>query len=282
MPLLAAWVVTAGVGIGQAPPSKLAEAAAATLASTAPPVPHVMFEIRDLTATSPEWRGRMMAGLKPVARDEGVCVWTIEPETMRRLLNEPGVKVQQAPRLFARLGDDVRMSNEDEQHYVAHLDRVSDGPPNEGTRIAFQPVVEKIHDGVRVEVSKTQLKDSGFFAHVLVRQNKLLGFLTAGYTESVAPTETDPGVVKASFLSKLKPEGPEKASITGTIQVPEVASRRIEGDWRIPSEGALLVSMGPHSLGSKLGKKHYEERLILLSAFLKDGPPAESAPPKSP
>lgn len=275
MPLLTAMLMAAGVGIGQAPaPSKLAEAAVAELSSkpaAAAEPPHIAFEIHDLTAASPDWRGKLLAKLQPIARQDSVAVWALDADGVRELVatcqSDPQARVLQAPRMVARLGDPVRMSNEDETHYVAHLNRVSDGAPNEGTHIAFQPVVDEIHDGVRVELSQTRMKGPVLFAHMIVQHNKLLGFLTTSYKESVTNPNADPEVVKTSLLGKLRPEAADKTVIAGTIQVPEVSTRRIEGDWMIPSQGGLVISLGPQSLGVRgVGRKHYEERLIVVTA----------------
>jgi hypothetical protein len=293
MPLLTAILVAAGVGVAQQgpAPSKLAEAAVAGVSSQPPaPEPHIAFEIHDVTATSPDWRGKMLPKLQPVAREEGVAVWALDADGVRELIatcqDNPQARVLQAPRMIARLGDPVRMSNEEESHYVAHLKRISDGPPNEGTHIAFQPEVDKVHDGIRVELSETRLKGSVLFAKMAIQHNKVLGFHTTNYKESIVDTTADPEVVKTSLLSKLRSEGDGKVSIAGTIQVPEISTRRIEGDWMIPSQGGLLVSMGPQAIGAKAGvRKHYEERLIVVTAHLEAAgttPPAAPTPQQTP
>lgn len=276
MPLLAALMTV--VVVGQQPPasapSALAQAAAADL--TAPPVvPIIRFEIREITLSSPEWRGRMQPRLQPIAREEAVSAWTIDFDALRELLGDSRAKIVQAPKMWAKVGEPVRMTNEEKANYVARVERVSDGAPNEGTQIAFKPEIAEVHDGVRVELSKTQLKGSALSAHVLVQQNQLLGFITTAYSESVIKPKTDATVEKTSLLAKFRPEPADKTAINATIQIPEVASRRIEGDWLIPSTGALLISMGPHSSGGKLGGKSYEERLILLTAVpTTEGPSA--------
>ncbi|MDG3002742.1 hypothetical protein [Paludisphaera mucosa] len=291
MPCLNALLMVAGIAVGQAPaPTKLAEAAVKDVSSaTATPataVPHVAFEIHDVTTTSPDWRGRTLPKLQPVARQESVAAWALDQEGVVALLAacqaDPKAKVLQAPRMVARLGDPVRMTNEDTSKYVAHMRRISDSPPNRGTSVAFEPIVDEVHDGIRVELTQTRLKGPVLLAHVVIQHNKLLGFTTTNYTESVVNAESDPGVVKTSLLSKLRPEGSDKLSINATLQVPEVSSRRIEGDWMIPSDGAMLISMGPHSLGANAGRHHYEERLILVTARIEQVPAVVEKPKAAP
>ena len=305
MPLLTALIVAAGVGAGQESPSELATAAAARLPEhvvAAPPVPQVVFEIRDLSMASPDWRGALQPMLHPVAREEGVAAWAVDREGMRRLMEacqaDKNSSILQAPRMTANLGEPVRMTNEEAVHYVAQLRRVSDGPPDEATSLAFQPEVAEVHDGVRVVLTETRLKGPALYAHVVVQCSTVVNMLTTHYEESVGPVEADPGVERASFFPKLKPDTPQRATIRGTIQVPEVASRRIEGDWLIPSDGAMVVSLGPNSharvdrkpagekagglgLGGKAPRRGYDERVICITARVQDGP-AEPAPPAQP
>lgn len=275
MPLLAVLVTV--VMVGQTPaPSDLAQAAAADLI-TPPVVPMIRFEIREITVSSPDWRGRMQPRLQPVARDEAVSAWAIDFDGLREVLGDSKARIVQAPKMWAKVGEPVRMTNEENTTYVARVERVSDAAPNEGTRIAFKPITAEVHNGVRVELSQTRLKGESLFAHVHIQQNQLLGFISTGYSESVLKPKSDAAVEKTSFMAKLRPEPADKTAIRATIQIPEVASRRIEGDWLIPSNGALLVSMGPHSGGGKLGRS-YEERLILLTAI----PTTETPPTPQP
>lgn len=285
MPLLTAVLMAAGV-VGQAPaPSKLAEAAVAHLSSRPPDPgpPQVTYDIREVTTTSLDWRSKLLPKLHPVARQDGAAVWSLDKSGVQDLLaacqGHPQDKVFQAPRMVARVGDPVRMTNEETSHYIAHLNRISDGPPNQGTNVAFQPEVDQIHHGIRVELSRTEAKGPALFAHVVVQQTRLHGFHVASYRESVVSTGRDPEVVKTSLLSKLRPED-EGQAITGTLQVPEVTTRRIEGDWLVPSDGALLVGLGPESHAPKLGgRKTLEERLILLTAQIGTPPPVDAPAP---
>jgi hypothetical protein len=235
--------------------------------------PLVAFQILEIRVGSPDWRGKLMTKLQPVTRQEGTAVWALAPDAFKELLElvqaDARANQLQAPRLVARVGDHARMTNEEAVPYVAALKRVADGPPNQATSIAFEPQVEKVHNGVSVEILSSQFKGTALLAHVLIEENRLVAMHTAKYVEGVKPKPgTDPEVVQASLLSRLNPNhGPHAAAITGTIQVPEVDSRLIEGQWLIPSEGALLVSLGPrggHDRG--LIKPAYEEHLIAITA----------------
>jgi hypothetical protein len=237
--------------------------------------PMVAFEIRDIRVSSPEWRGKLLLRLQPVTRQEGSAVWSLDPAGFKELIEvceaDPRTNVVQAPKLTARVGDPARLTSEETHHYVAAVKRVADGPPNRSTRLAFEPQIDKVHNGVRVNVLSSELKGQNLFARIVIDENRLVAMHTVKYTEAVQPKPgADPEVAKASFLDRLNPNhGPHAAAMNATIQVPEVDSRRVEGEWLIPGDGALLVSLGPralHERGFPLQQKGYEEHLIAISA----------------
>ena len=53
---------------------------------------------------------------------------------------------------------------------------------------------------------------------------------------------------------------------TVSIEVPEIASQEIAGEWLIPKDGILLVSFGPHTVAGKDGKAVIRERLAIIEA----------------
>jgi hypothetical protein len=256
-------------------PSQLAKDAIAQSFAPPPPVPTIGFEIREITVASPDWRGKMLARLQPITRKEGVSVWAVDDSALDALLKscraDARCRVAQSPRMVAKVGEPVRMTNETTVHYVAHLKRDSDGAPNEGTHIAFVPEMGEVHDGVRVHVTSSRFQGQALFARLAIEQNQVLSMLTTTYSESIHPAGRDKAadaqVVKTSLIDRIRPESSGTYALNGTIQVPEVVSRRIEGEWLIPSDGALLVSMGPTTRRDKgLLKQAYQERLIAVTA----------------
>ncbi|MBV8310232.1 MAG: hypothetical protein JO344_07595, partial [Planctomycetaceae bacterium] len=231
--------------------------------------PMVAFEIRDIRVSSPEWRGKLILRMQPVTRQEGTAVWSLDTASFKELLelchSDTKSDVLQAPKMTVRVGDPARMTSEETHQYVASVKRVADGPPNRATKLAFEPQLDKVHNGVRVNILSSQLKGPNLFARVVIDENRLVAIHAVKYTEAVQPKPgVDPEVSRASFLDRLTPNhGPRAAAINATIQVPEVDSRRVEGEWLIPSEGALLVSLGPRALHERgFQQKGYEEHLI--------------------
>ncbi len=50
------------------------------------------------------------------------------------------------------------------------------------------------------------------------------------------------------------------------IEVPEIASQEVAGEWLIPKDGILLVGFGPHTVAGKDGKAVIRERLAIIEA----------------
>ncbi len=61
-----------------------------------------------------------------------------------------------------------------------------------------------------------------------------------------------------------KPKSDEVHTVS--IEVPEIASSAIAGEWLIPNDGILLVSFGPHTVAGKDGKAVIRERLAIIEA----------------
>ncbi len=278
------------VGIDENASSTAASKATATRSGvpSATSGPMVDFVIRDIHTPGPAWRGKLLLRLHAVARQEGCAVWTLDSAGYGELLElcqaDTRTNVLQAPKMTTRVGEPARMTSEETVHYVASLKRIADGAPNQSTSLAFEPQVDKVHSGVRVNIPTSQLKGQNLLAKVVIEENRLVALHTVKYAETVQPKPgTDPDVTKTSLLERLNPShGPHPAAINATIQVPEVDTRRVEGEWLIPSDGALLVSLGPRAVHERGFLKGHEEHLIAITARPVADPAAAQAPAPQP
>ncbi len=59
-------------------------------------------------------------------------------------------------------------------------------------------------------------------------------------------------------------QGDESGKVA--LEVPEIGSQEIAGEWLIPNDGILLVSFGPHTVADKDGKAVVRERLAIVEA----------------
>ena len=120
MVVMTTWFVAACLGVAPAEePSKLArDAVVETFTPPAPPkiVPKIAFELREITVASPDWRGKMLARLEPIARQEGTAVWAIDHAGLVELLaycqGDARCSVAQSPKMIAKVGEPARGTSE--------------------------------------------------------------------------------------------------------------------------------------------------------------------------
>lgn len=241
-----------------------------------PTGPSIMYEVRFVTVRGLGWRTAMRGKLKDVAQHEGSTVWTVDDEGMKafleRLQADGATNVVQAPRVTAIEGASATIRREDDRHYVANLKRIADGPPLQATRVAFQPEVKSVKDGVTAHLVGRAM-DQGVLAQVCLDANELQALHTVVVEDGVkgCPPATCPSRLNAQY------------------QVPEVVHARVEGEWLIPKDGALLISLGVHAdpsapapalLGRIAGHAGpaVREQLVMISARSADEAVAEAAP----
>ncbi len=66
------------------------------------------------------------------------------------------------------------------------------------------------------------------------------------------------------------------------LEVPEIGSQEIAGEWLIPKDGILLVSFGPHTVAGPDGKAVVRERLAIVEAAEAAEPAATPRPIQCP
>lgn len=271
MPILTPLLMAACVGVGQ---GSGAEAPGETAASVA-------FGVRDVIMASPDWRGRMLSRLQPVARDGSAAIWVVDEPSLAAFLEifqaNKRNTLTETPPIVVALGEPAMMTNEEKIHYVAHLERISDGPPGEGTQLAFKPEVGEIHDGVRVNLLPTHFKGPDLLARVVVEENRLREIHAVQYSEKVKPAPSaDSEVVKASH--RVRPWADRAAggsTLGATFQIPEFDVRRVDHECVVPTDGALIVSLGANHRREGKSKPVYAERLIVITTRTNAGGDSE-------
>ncbi|HWE35742.1 MAG TPA: TolC family protein, partial [Isosphaeraceae bacterium] len=155
-------------------------------------------------------------------------------------------------------------------HYVANVKRFADGPPLQATKVGFKPEVKSIKDGVTAHLSGRPI-DQGVLTQVFLDETRL----QALYDVTVAD----------GVKGRAPGEGPTR--LDARYQVPDVVDSKVEGEWLIPKDGALLISLGVHpepegfstskTFFSRLaGPPAVRERLVMIVARTSDQ--AEAAP----
>ena len=215
--------------------------------------PWISYEIQYVTTSDPDWRGKIDPMLKPLTRQGGSSVWSADDSTVRALLSlwsdHVTCNILQAPKAVAPEGDEVRIVNEQQIHYVAHLERIADGPVNKATKLAFKPEIDQIHDGVRIRLSSGRVEGQGLRALVAIDSDRVVSFRTSRYSEAVVPAN---------------PDHARPATLNATIQVPVIDSARVVGEWLIPRDGALIVSLGDSRSEGRLVRTVRPEELVVI------------------
>jgi hypothetical protein len=239
--------------------------------------PAIGYEVRYVAMGSLDWRGRFDTRLRPVARRGGAAVWSADAATFRDLLTycqeEPHCNVIQAPKAVAPAGGAIRVVSETSRHYVAHLKRRADGPVDRATKVAFEPELDEVREGLSLLLSHGQPADAGLLARVALDETRFVAFHTATHSEaievrheeSLVPGLDESTVRQVPVLNRLfRNVGIGRQRISAQIQVPEVVSTRVEGEWLIPKDGVLIVGLGPCSRPGKGGQETLQDRLVVI------------------
>ena len=59
----------------------------------------------------------------------------------------------EAPKVSTYAEATAMVLNAQQRHYVAHLERIADGPPHQATAVAFKPEIGSIRDGYHAILS---------------------------------------------------------------------------------------------------------------------------------
>ncbi len=209
----------------------------------------VRLRVRMLEMKGIEWRGTIHNRLAPAARQGTACVWTANQDVVGGLERSAEQSVL-APEVSARLGVPASVKKGELRRVVADLRRRADGPPGENTCVGFFPEVDNLLESFDVEMT-CRAVDQGVMARVAVNSTHL----TAMPSYTVEETVTQPKTGKTN-------------SVNARVQVPVMVSGRAAGEWLIPTDGVLIVGLGPYSAADAQGKAVVRERIVVIEPVL--------------
>jgi hypothetical protein len=215
--------------------------------------PEITYDVSVLTVQGLEWRSTFFAELQPVTSQGGGTVWTASGETARRLA-ELDSKVLRAPRMMAGPRAVAHISDRANRKVASGVTRLADGPFDQATRVAYTPHYEEIREGLALTLTGRKL-DQGVLACMVVDETRVASVHQVALSESVKSTKccaTESGSCDAKVASH--------------IEVPEVVHAAVGGEWLIPKDGALVVSLGVETTADAAGKAVVLERLVLIEA----------------
>ena len=194
------------------------------------------------------WRESLYSRLQPVTRQGGATVWTADHETVEALVARSSPVVR-APRVSSPEKAAARVTQSSTRKLATHLTRHADGPVDRAVPVSYTPDYEEVGEGFQMTISGREI-DQGVLAWVLLEETRVAAVHQVMLTEFVTPRDAKAGE------QKLNPK----------IDIPEVVKAGIEGEWLIPRDGAILVSLGAHTTADAEGKAVIHERLMLLEA----------------
>lgn len=217
----------------------------------------ISYEIRIVNTEGFGWRDRLQHRGKRVGASGGSMAWVVETDLLKEVLDSwmdsTRTNIVQAPKLAMLEGVRGQVGNTSERFFVVALDRIADGPPGEASRVANQPIIERVREGIVIEVSSRK----GAEGHVIDAE------LVETRVDRVHTHEFMDGV-------KGDPEkGTKPASLMSTYQIPEVVQARVSGSWDVPEGMNLVVTLPPRTVFEKgrlgMTREVTEERVVVIT-----------------
>jgi hypothetical protein len=217
--------------------------------------PDITYEIRVLKMSGLDWRGAYFSRLQPVASQGGATVWTVSSGTAHELAEKDPTAVR-APRVTAASRAVAHVFDRTTRKVASGLDRLADGPFDHATQVAYVPSYEEVREGWALTLSGRKI-DQGVLACVVLDETRVAAVHQVALTEHVGtkPCCDGEGVCEADCKK-----------VGYRIDVPELAHASAQGEWLIPNDGALLVSLGARTSADGEGKAVVVERLMLIEA----------------
>ncbi len=210
------------------------------------------YDVRILEMPGVAWRGTLHEALEPISHQGRVCAWTMPRESSKTLTEAASNEIS-TPRLTGLENTSASLRVGQSTPFVSHLTRFADGPVGHAHAIALKPTVERAENALKIQVQGRRL-DQGVLAQVEIVDTRIDRMLSYTYEEKI---DGDNGPV----------------TLRGKAEVPEVSSSTAQGEWLIPSDGVLVVSLGLHTKVDKTGKAETLERLALVDVAVADRAP---------
>ena len=222
----------------------IADQKASPRPSTAAPLPksQIAFEIISIEMSGLGWRDTLSADLHFVDQVDNETVWTLAGrDEINQVLNH-ALGASYLPKPTAFEGEPVKVDNEEQTKYVSNLEVI-----RKSGHVAFKPGIKTLSHGKRVEL-RGNLRSDGILVKGTLESRQLLGF-----------------DIQRVTAEGLNLEG-KTARYYGTVQVPDFRIDRVEGEWLIPTDGALLVSLGVHQSNKNIlgfGTPAFEQLFLI-------------------
>ena len=240
----------------------------------------ITYSVRFMEVEGLGWRDAAYHRMTPVTRQGAATVWTAPAEVSERLVREaaksPSARTIQAPKVTAWPGVPAHITTRANRQLVTQVSWTGGDRP-----AGVKP--ETVGTGSTATMAGRKL-DQGVLVRVVLQDTQILAVhrvALGGPKDAPADAATK----KAAFHAEACAAAPAccaastgaasctaEATAKVAVDVPEIGSQEIAGEWLIPRDGILLVSFGPHTVADKDGKAVIRERLAIVKADEADGP----------
>ena len=235
--------------------------ALAILAADGPSCPlegATTFQVRVLTLEGLDWRTSSYSRLQPVARQGTSTIWTADKALVVSLSERA-----RSSTIFGKIvsTNDASLTRCEAVNYVAAVERCAAGPINQSSAIAVLPKPERLDERFAVKLSGRKLDQEDLDPSRFLEETHVDVIHGVPQTESLLPSSSKtcrtPAEIGRDVLNVVLAQQPRKdalQSITCSVQVPEISQAKVEGEWLIPNNGVLLVSLGVKTVADDQGK----------------------------
>ena len=215
-----------------------------------PETAQIKYQFRLLEMDGLDWRKAVYTQLQPVARQGGVTVWTAGGDVVKPLVAGAS-RVIQAPQVTASATSPVVHVNQHSNlRYVAQLIRHADGPKDHASVLAYEPKVDGVREGFSASLTGRKL-DQGVLVQLVLDESRCTTMHSVSLAEAFEPRGDSPA---------------KKGKLVSMLQVPETSHTEVAGEWLIPTDGALVMSLGVYTVSDAKEKAAVRERLAILEA----------------
>ena len=191
-----------------------------------------------------KWREKVADRLEVLEQVDSQTVWTVPSNKVAEEIRSMAAVMTLSPKVTTFHRATAFIQAEETLNYVASVK-----PIHEGDGVAFFPKVQELKYGGKVDISGT-IKPDGILTKAVVKDRHLMGIETS--------------------IIKAHPKNDPSHTINGTYQIPQLVKSEISGEWFVPTDGALVMSLGTHTETGRFGFSKIRERLVIIEPRLID------------
>jgi len=220
----------------------------------------ISYKVRVVEMEGLEWRRSGFGKLTEVAHQGAATIWTASNRAARPILDRASKTISSPPQITTLANAAAHFTSRTNRSLVTRVSWTDEEP-----KISS----EAIREGFAATIAGRKL-DQGILVQVVIDDTEIRSVhdveLSQQSSESTCPAENScekecAGKTDAAESSCRQGSGPGS-----TVQIPEVASQEVAGEWLIPNDGVLVVGLGIHTASDKGGKAVVRERLMVFEA----------------